>query len=99
MSNSVKLKNDNFLDSINIVHNKETLDVILGRMAGIGGACKIISGDLNTACGNATGFYMGPNLTNCPSGVTVGYWWFIIHIVHDKNIAKQIALSLAKRRL
>jgi hypothetical protein len=50
-------------------------------------------GDWNTACGTASGFYMGNGLSNSPAGTTVGGWWWIIHIVHNDKYQRQIAYS------
>lgn len=63
---------------------------------GLGGTCKLVSGaDLNTCCGQATGFYMGENLTNSPN---TG-WWFIIHLVHNELYIKQIAFSFSDHQI
>lgn len=59
---------------------------------GLGGQCKLISGDLNTACGDVTGFYRGRNLTNAPSESRE--WIYVIQLIHDENYKKQIALDL-----
>lgn len=76
---------DNSLD--NRIATKATVEF---KKFGLGGACKLVStGDLNTCCGQATGFYMGELLTNAPN---TG-WWFIIHIVHNESYIKQIAHS------
>lgn len=57
---------------------------------GVGKICKIISNqDLNTACGNATGFYMGSGMSHAPSFE----WHYIIHIVHNELYKKQIAFN------
>lgn len=67
---------------------------IMTRIAGYGEAANLVSGDWNTACGNASGIYMGENLTNSPDGDTVSGWWWVIHIVHDDDYQRQIAYSL-----
>lgn len=58
---------------------------------GLGSQCKAVNGDLNTACGNETGFYRGAGLTNKPTGS--GEWIYIIHLVHDETYKKQIAFD------
>lgn len=60
---------------------------------GLGGQCKLITGDLNTACGTATGFYRGLNLTNRPSTTAPEQWLYIIHLVHNEGYQKQIAFN------
>ena len=55
---------------------------------GVGGVAKNVSGmNLNTACGEKTGFYMGDATTNSPSS----RWLYIIHIVHNALYKTQIA--------
>lgn len=66
---------------------------ILNMFTGIGGLCVSVTGNWNTACGNATGFYMGNGLSNSPSGTTVDNWWWVLHIVHNSNYQRQIAFS------
>lgn len=90
MSKSLKFKNNMFLDSTSIVHNKELLSNLL---VGLGSICKTVTGSWNTACGNRTGFYMGNGLSNAPTGSTVGGWWYVINIVHASTYKKQIAIS------
>lgn len=58
---------------------------------GLGSQCKNVGGDLNTACGNKTGFYRGMGLTNKPNNS--GEWIYIIHLVHDGTYKKQIAFD------
>lgn len=92
MSKSIKFKNNMFLDSTSIVHNKELLSNLL---VGVGARCKEVSGDWNTACGERTGFYMGHALSNAPSRDTVSDWWYIIHLVHNSKFKKQIGFSFS----
>ena len=66
---------------------------ILSRIAGYGQIANQVTGDWNTACGTASGIYMGENLTNSPTGSTVSGWWWVIHIVHNANYQRQIAYS------
>lgn len=55
---------------------------------GVGGLAKNITGqNLNTACGEKSGFYMGDNMTNAPST----RWWYIEHIVHNASYKVQVA--------
>jgi hypothetical protein len=78
--------------------NNESLEVneedILNRIAGYGQIAKQVTGDWNTACGTASGFYMGENLSNAPTGQTVANWWWVIHIAHNNLYQRQIAYSL-----
>lgn len=78
--------------------NSESLEVneedILNRIAGYGQIAKQVTGDWNTACGEASGFYMGENLSNAPTGQTVANWWWVIHIAHNNLYQRQIAYSL-----
>ena len=75
----------------------ESLEVdgenILTRIAGYGQEAKVVTGNWNTACGTASGFYMGNGLSNSPAGTTVDKWWWIIHLVHNNKYQRQIALS------
>ena len=66
---------------------------ILSRIAGYGQVAKQVTGDWNTACGTASGIYMGENLTNSPTGDTVSGWWWVIHIAHNNLYQRQIAYS------
>ena len=51
---------------------------------------RIISGqNLNTYCSVFSGYYMGDNLTNSPTGKT--NWFFIQHIAHNALYSRQIA--------
>lgn len=89
-NNIIKTKNDD--GTFKTIYDKNDLIELQGRPNpanyGIGGQCKPVSGDWNTACGNATGFYMGHELSNAPfSG-----WIYVIHMVHNENYAKQLAM-------
>ena len=66
---------------------------ILTRIAGYGQVTKQVTGDWNTACGTASGFYMGDSLSHSPTGATVGGWWWVIHLVHNNLYQRQIAFS------
>lgn len=66
---------------------------ILTRIAGYGQGANQVTGDWNSACGTASGFYMGENLSHSPSGTTVSGWWWVIHLVHNENYQRQIAFS------
>lgn len=78
--------------------DQESLEVlgenILNRIAGYGEVANQVTGDWNTACGTASGIYMGDSLTNSPNGSTVGGWWWVLHLVHNANYQRQIAYSL-----
>lgn len=75
----------------------ESLEVdgenILTRIAGYGQGANQVTGDWNTACGTASGFYMGNGLTHSPAGKTVDGWWWVIHLVHNDKYQRQIAFS------
>lgn len=77
--------------------DNESLEVddenILTRIAGYGQEANVVTGDWNTACGEASGYYMGNGLTNSPSGSTVDGWWWVVHIVHNDKYQRQIAYS------
>lgn len=68
-------------------------DNILTRILGYGQIANQVTGDWNTACGEASGFYMGSGLSNSPSGITVDNWWWVIHLVHNDKYQRQIAFS------
>lgn len=111
MAKSYKLKDDNYIDSSDVVHNTNLLDTLLesmlnreqgivDRIAGYGQpAFNIENGsgtmDWNTACGTKSGFYRGSGLANSPSGSTTANWWFVLHIVHDNSFKVQIAFPYA----
>ena len=77
--------------------DNESLEVsdenILTRILGYGQPANVVTGDWDTACGTASGIYMGNGLTHSPSGTTVDGWWWVIHIVHNNNYQRQIAYS------
>ena len=77
--------------------NNTSLEVdgqdILDRIEGYGQIANQVTGDWNTACGTASGFYMGDSLSNSPTGATVGGWWWVIHIAHNNLYQRQIAFS------
>ena len=78
-------------DSTSLEINGEN---ILTRIAGYGQLCKSApTSDWNTACGTASGFYMGADMSNSPSGSTVANWWWVIHLAHNDNYQRQIAFS------
>lgn len=78
-------------------YDKEIFSPLLG---GIGGQCKVVSGDWNTACGNQTGFYMGNNLANRPTDMnTVDGWFYVIHLVHNETFKTQIFLSFGQNQI
>ncbi len=64
---------------------------------GLGGQCENITGDLNTACGNQTGFYMGNGLENKPEGSSP--WIYVIHLVHNELFKKQIAFHFSANNI
>ena len=66
---------------------------ILTRILGYGQIANEVTGDWNTACGTASGIYMGNGLTHSPSGATVAGWWWVIHLVHNASYQRQIAYS------
>ena len=66
---------------------------ILTRILGYGQIANEVTGDWNTACGTASGIYMGNGLTNSPSGTTVAGWWWVIHLAHNNLYQRQIAFS------
>ena len=68
-------------------------DNILTRIAGYGQETQVVTGDWDTACGTASGFYMGNGLTNSPAGTTVANWWWVIHLAHNDKYQRQIAYS------
>ena len=93
MSKSLKFKNNMYLDSSSIVHGRELLSNLI---VGLGGSCKNVSGDWNTACGNRTGFYRGSGLKNAPPNIiTVAGWVYMIHLVHDSSYKRQLAFSFS----
>ena len=77
--------------------DEESLEIggqnILTRIGGYGEPTKSVTGDWNTACGTASGFYMGDSLSHSPSGSTVGGWWWVLHLVHNDKYQRQIAFS------
>jgi hypothetical protein len=78
--------------------DQESLEVdgdnILTRIAGYGTTCKrATTNDWNTACGEASGFYMGADMNNSPNGSTVAGWWWVIHLAHNNLYQRQIAFS------
>lgn len=62
---------------------------MLKRIAGYGEIANQVTGDWNTACGTASGIYMGVDLLNAPSSG----WWYVLHIVHNNLYQRQIAFS------
>lgn len=77
--------------------DSESLEVtgenILNRILGYGQVANQVTGDWNTACGTASGFYMGDSLSHSPTGSTVGGWWWVIHLAHNELYQRQIAFS------
>lgn len=65
------------------------------RIAGYGDQCKNVDGDWNTACGNASGFYMGDNLANSPD-LSMSAWYLVVHLVHNANYKSQLAFGFQK---
>lgn len=67
---------------------------ILTRIEGFGEVCMSApTTDWNTACGTRSGFYMGADMSNSPSGATVAGWWWVIHLAHNDKYQRQIAFS------
>lgn len=67
---------------------------IMNRIEGFGELCMSApTSDWNTACGTRSGFYMGADMSNSPSGNTVANWWWVIHLAHNDNYQRQIAFS------
>ena len=65
-------------------------------LTGVGGFCETATSDWNTACNNKTGFFMGQNLSNSPSGTTASGWWWVLNIVHNANYQRQVAFSFVE---
>lgn len=91
---------DRVLNSLGIncfPKDQESLEVsgenILTRILGYGQVANQVEGDWNTACGTASGFYMGNGLSNSPTGSTVAGWWWVIHLVHNDKYQRQLAFS------
>lgn len=67
---------------------------IMNRIEGFGEVCMSApTSDWNTACGTRSGFYMGSDMSNSPSGATVSNWWWVIHLAHNNLYQRQIAFS------
>ena len=67
---------------------------VITRIEGFGEVCMSApTNDWNTACGTRSGFYMGADMSNSPSGDTVANWWWVIHLAHNENYQRQIAFS------
>ena len=67
---------------------------LMNRIEGFGELCMSApTSDWNTACGTRSGFYMGADMSNSPSGNTVANWWWVIHLAHNDNYQRQIAFS------
>ena len=67
---------------------------IMNRIEGFGELCMSApTSDWNTACGTRSGFYMGADMSNSPSGQTVANWWWVIHLAHNDKYQRQIAFS------
>lgn len=67
---------------------------ILNRIEGFGEVCMSApTNDWNTACGTRSGFYMGADMSNSPTGSTVAGWWWVIHLAHNNLYQRQIAFS------
>lgn len=67
---------------------------ILSRIAGFGQLCMSApTSDWDTACGTRSGFYMGADMSNSPSGSTVANWWWVIHLAHNDKYQRQVAFS------
>lgn len=67
---------------------------IMNRIEGFGEVCMSApTNDWNTACGTRSGFYMGADMSNSPSGTTVANWWWVIHLAHNNLYQRQIAFS------
>lgn len=67
---------------------------ILTRIEGFGEVCMSApTNNWNTACGTRSGFYMGSDMSNSPSGATVANWWWVIHLAHNEKYQRQIAFS------
>ena len=67
---------------------------IMNRIEGFGELCMSApTSDWNTACGTRSGFYMGADMSNSPTGSTVANWWWVIHLAHNDNYQRQIAFS------
>ena len=78
--------------------DSESLEVngenVMNRIEGFGEVCMSApTNNWNTACGTRSGFYMGADMSNSPSGSTVANWWWVIHLAHNDNYQRQIAFS------
>lgn len=67
---------------------------VMNRIEGFGEVCMSApTNDWNTACGTRSGFYMGADMNNSPTGSTVANWWWVIHLAHNNLYQRQIAFS------
>lgn len=65
---------------------------LMNELRGLGTYCFDISNqDLNTACNDKNGFYMGYNLTNSPNGTD--WWFYIMNLSHNNLYSFQIAYN------
>ena len=106
MSKSIKLKDNNYIDSSSIVHNRELLSEKINSM---GGSISNQGTQINSIINRISGYGSQGTLTNDPDnlGIASGFyryygnfggkiaesWWFIIHIAHydpNGNYARQI---------
>lgn len=66
---------------------------ILSRIAGYGENAKEVTGDWDSACGEASGIYLGTGLSNSPSGTTYNDYWLVLHLSNTSSYQRQIAFS------
>lgn len=85
MSKSIKLKNDNYLDSKSIVHNKNLLYTILQQLTGR----TYYNSDANTF--TATGiYYLSTGATNTPENLT----WIYLMVIKSTASADIIQFAM-----
>lgn len=101
MAKSFKYKNDNFLDSSGLVHNKKNLNQMIEDLNGdiTGGLAKkkrIDGFDFNEVINEGTGMFImyGP-CTNAPAGNgDNNMHWYLFQIVYSTSYCVQIAVGL-----
>ena len=90
-------------DFINNLSEEQKIlyNAVIDRIKGYGEQCKKLSdgSDLNTDCGNRSGFFMGNTLKNAPTGWTTANWWYIIQLVHNELYKVQLAFSFSPENI
>ncbi len=104
MSKSIKLKNNTYIDSTGVAHNKKTLSKMITDVNGgtDGGICTkriVYSCNLNDLASYGSGLYLAyAPCKNSPRDSDTGLHWAVLQINYAANFCIQMAFNIHSQK-